>query len=58
MKLYGKTKDEVIAIMGDHHLEESDERYLVYSIRIFLFISRKIYIEFNENGVVDIVYTQ
>lgn len=57
MRLTGKTREEVIEIMSDQHLEESNESYLVYSIKIFLFITRKTYIEFNENGIADTVYT-
>lgn len=56
MKLTGKTKEEIIALMADRPLEESGTGYLIYSMKIFFFIRRKIYIGFNENGIADTVF--
>ncbi|MGD1319679.1 hypothetical protein [Chryseobacterium sp. 2R14A] len=59
MKLIGKTKEEIIALMADQSLEESGTFYLIYSMKIFFFIRKKIYIGFNKNGIADtIFYTQ
>ncbi|SFT75452.1 hypothetical protein SAMN05421857_3047 [Chryseobacterium formosense] len=57
MKLIGKTKEEIIAVMGQKHFERSDKNYLVYSFRILFFFKRKMYIEFNDKGIAHTVYT-
>lgn len=57
MKLIGKNKEEIIALMADQFLEESGTYYLVYSRRIFLFLKKRIYIGFNKNGIADTIIT-
>lgn len=55
MKLTGKTKQEIMILMADYCLEETNTAYLIYSKRRFFFFRKKIYIGFNENGSADTV---
>lgn len=54
IQLRGKTRVEVKAILGNQYIEDS-EGNMIYFVRIFLFITKKIFIEFDENDVADTV---
>lgn len=54
--LTGKTKKEVISILGNKY-SENPEGSMIYTTRIF-FITKKMFISFNDRDIVEIVYTE
>ncbi|MCD1117484.1 hypothetical protein [Chryseobacterium turcicum] len=54
IKLTGKTKTEIISILGNKYVEDS-EGNIIYSVRMFLFRRKKTFIGFDENDIADVV---
>lgn len=57
-KLFGKTKQEIISILGEGFHPDSNDDVLIYVVRSGWFgIKKKIlHIEFNHFGITDTVY--
>lgn len=52
--LRGKTREEIIELLGDDYHPESDEMILIYIINKTWFSSREVLIiEFNKTGIAD-----
>lgn len=56
IKLTGRTRTQIISIMGNEYVEDT-EGSLIYTLKYFLFIKKKIYIGFDENDVANVVFT-
>lgn len=56
-RLTGRTRTEIISLLGNDYVEDSDGN-IIYTRKIFLFITKKIFIGFDENDIADVVFTQ
>ncbi|MCI3938808.1 hypothetical protein MQX03_16535 [Chryseobacterium aahli] len=56
-RLTGRTRAEIISLLGNDYVEDS-EGNIIYTRKTFLFITKKIFIGFDEDDVADVVFTQ
>ena len=56
--MIGKTRQEIIEVLGENYHPESNDNALIYIIgRTWLSKGKALFIEFNDQGIADTIYT-
>lgn len=57
-KLIGLTKEEVTKILGNNYSLENNDISRIYIITCFWIFKKKIFVDFDESGLADLVLTK